>query len=303
MLAAAAGEFDERGYAQTAVSHISSRARVSRRTFYELFSGREACLVAVCDEILELIQAELDSAGVMGLPWRERMRAGLGVVLSVLDREPALARVCVTQTLQGGSMALGWRQQVIERLAATVDEGRLQSARGANLSALTAEGLVGAVLAIVQGRLMRPEPSALSALVGDLTGMIVLPYLGASAAHREQQRPAGTPAPLTKARSAASRATDPLDGVAMRFTYRTVRILEGSDEHPGASNRALADLAGIHDQGQVSKLLSRLERLGLVTNHGGHSKGEPNAWSLTLKGKQLVHGLGGQRTRPRRVAS
>ena len=76
----------------------------------------------------------------------------------------------------------------------------------------------------------------------------------------------------------------------MRLTYRTSRVLEGVAElegrGSGPSNREVADYAGIDDPGQVSKLLRRLERLGLLANGGpGHLKGEPNAWQLTGKGE------------------
>ena len=54
----------------------------------------------------------------------------------------------------------------------------------------------------------------------------------------------------------------------------------------------VADYAGIHDQGQVSKLLARLQRLGLIANAGdGHVRGEPNAWSLTPLGEQVAQRL------------
>ena len=52
----------------------------------------------------------------------------------------------------------------------------------------------------------------------------------------------------------------------MRLTYRTARVLEGVAARPGASNREVAERAGIQDPGQVSKLLARLERLGLLAN-------------------------------------
>ena len=46
------------------------------------------------------------------------------------------------------------------------------------------------------------------------------------------------------------------------------------------------------DPGQISKLLRRLERLGLLVNTGaGHAKGEPNAWALTDKGQQVTHSI------------
>jgi DNA-binding PadR family transcriptional regulator len=65
--------------------------------------------------------------------------------------------------------------------------------------------------------------------------------------------------------------------------------LEDVAAHPGVSNRTVAELAGIVDQGQVSKLLARLERLGLLQNTGaGHSHGERNAWCLTDRGVQVT---------------
>jgi DNA-binding IclR family transcriptional regulator len=79
----------------------------------------------------------------------------------------------------------------------------------------------------------------------------------------------------------------------MRLTYRTARVLEGVGAHPGVSNRQVADNAGIGDQGQVSKLLRRLQRLGLLANQGegAHAKGEPNAWMLTPRGEHLTQSI------------
>ncbi len=58
------------------------------------------------------------------------------------------------------------------------------------------------------------------------------------------------------------------------------------------SNRTVAEYAGIADQGQVSKLLARLERLGLIENTGqGHARGERNAWRLTPTGVRVTQGI------------
>lgn len=54
----------------------------------------------------------------------------------------------------------------------------------------------------------------------------------------------------------------------MRLTHRTVRVLMVIAERPGASNREVAERSGISDQGQISKLLTRLARLKLVENTG-----------------------------------
>jgi hypothetical protein len=78
----------------------------------------------------------------------------------------------------------------------------------------------------------------------------------------------------------------------MRLTYRTSRVLEGVAENPAASNRQVGEYADIQDAGQVSKLLRRLERLGLLVNSGlGHQMGEPNAWRLTAQGEQVARSI------------
>jgi AcrR family transcriptional regulator len=294
LLAAAVVAVDELGYADTTVADITGRARVSRRTFYELFKNREECLAAVLEDVVALVEGELAAAGLDGLAWRERVRGGLWAILSFLDREPALARVCVVQALRGGAEVLARREELLAGLAAVVDEGRLVGARGAGCTPLTAEGVVGAAFTIVHGRLSRGEREPLSGLLGELMGMIVLPYLGVAAARREQARPV----PVSSRRAADAPAAlgpavgDPLEGVSMRLTYRTARVLEGVAEHPGASNRMVAERAGIHDPGQVSKLLRRLESLGLLANSGeGHAKGEPNAWGLTPRGRRIAQSI------------
>ena len=78
----------------------------------------------------------------------------------------------------------------------------------------------------------------------------------------------------------------------MRLTYRTALVLQCIAERPLASNRLVASSAGVADPGQISKLLRRLERLGLAVNTGGgHQSGEPNAWKLTALGYEVERRL------------
>ena len=293
LLAAAVAVIADRGYAATSVGHICRQARVSRRTFYDLFGGREDCLLAVLQNAVRAVAREIDAAGLEGCAWRDRVRGGLVVVLSFFDREPSLARVCVVQALQAGPRVAQWREQTLGRLVGVVDEGRGESARSQEqCTALTAEGLVGAAFAIVYARLSRDEHSgALSGLLGELMSLIVLPYLGPAAARSERQRAVSQSPPglaVQKSVRNAAPGGDPLGALPMRLTYRTARVLDSVAANPGASNSSVAAHAGISDQGQVSKLLARLKGLGLLTNAGeGHSKGEPNAWQLTPTGVQV----------------
>jgi AcrR family transcriptional regulator len=307
LLSAAVATIEELGWSRTSVAHITARARVSRRTFYDLFANREDCLLAVVEDVVGEISRELAVAGLDGLSWRERVRGGLWTILCFFDREPAFARVCVTQALHGGPRVLARREQILARLAAVLDQGRDESSRVGECPPLTAEGLVGATFAIVYARLAREEREPLTGLSGELMGMIVLPYQGPAAARREQARPLlPLPALAPGVTASGARAIgehDPLADIPMRLTYRTARVLEVVAEHPGASNRLVAEHAGISDQGQVSKLLARLERLGLLANTGeGHVRGERNEWSLTGRGVQVTQTIRAHAHNNREVA-
>ena len=78
----------------------------------------------------------------------------------------------------------------------------------------------------------------------------------------------------------------------MRLTYRTGRVLGAIFDYPGASNREVAQRAGIIDQGQVSKLLGRLEGRALIARgdvaalgRAARGQGNPNSWRLTERGE------------------
>jgi AcrR family transcriptional regulator len=300
LLSAAVSTVAEVGYAGASVALITARARVSRRTFYDLFESREDCLLAVLRDAVQSVSVEIAEANLTGLAWRERVRGGLLVILSFFDREPVLARVCVVQSLQGGPRVLAWREEFLAGLTRIVDQGRQESSRGRVCTMLTAEGLVGGVSAIVYARLSsRKRQEPLRGLLGELMSLIVLPYLGPEAARHEQrgigtfssgrEQPAGLKSPT---RLADLSSGDPLAEVPMRLTYRTARVLAAVATHPGASNRHIGERADIHDQGQISKLLGRLQRIGLLANTGiGHTKGEPNAWRLTDLGERVTQQL------------
>ncbi len=293
LLAAAVGVVAELGYAEASIGHITARARVSRRTFYELFANREECMVAVLQDAAERMQLELEASVARGLGWRERLRTGLWTMLAFLDHEPVLARVCVVEMARGGPAVLHLREELLGLLAGVLDE---QRGERAGCTPLTAHGLVGAAVAIVHAHLLEKDRRPLVELLGELMAILVLPYLGARAAQQELERSPLKASSLGTAGksgaqagpSAAAVGRDPLAGLPMRLTYRTLRVLAAIGEEPGASNRRVAQLADIGDPGQVSRLLARLQRLGLIHNTGpGHARGEANVWTLTANGEEV----------------
>ncbi len=294
MLAAAVDAVEEVGYARMTVAQVIGRARVSRKTFYDVFADREDCFLAAFEQALSQASLITREAYERESVWREGVRSALGRLLVFMDEEPGLAKLCVVEALAAGEKVLERRAQILDEIAEVIDHGRFLTNTSREPPAVTAEGIVGGVFAVLHTRLLEEGDEPLTNLLGPLMSMIVLPYLGARAAARELGRPA---LEVVKERTprGQSRSRDPLEGLNMRLTYRTVRVLMVIGEHPGASNREIAEGSGIIDQGQISKLLNRLARLKLVENRGeGQEKGAANAWHLTPRGAQVERA-----TRPR----
>lgn len=296
VISAVVDTVQEVGYARLTVAAIIRRARVSRKTFYELFSDREDCFLAAFDQALREARRAAAGAVASELAWADQVRSVVARLLVFMDEEPGLARLCVVEAQAAGSRVLARRAEVLGELAKLIDRGRSVASPTGEPPALAAETVVGAVFSVLHARLLDDRSTqALGRLQGSLMSMIVLPYLGAGAARRELAKPTPKRTPARASRR-QPRGEDPLEGLKMRLTYRTVRVLMFVGEHPGASNRQIAAGAGVDDQGQMSKLLARLARMDLVRNLGdGQKRGMPNAWELTERGARLERA-----SRPRR---
>jgi AcrR family transcriptional regulator len=284
----------EQGYGRMTARRVSGRAGVSNKTFYDLFSDREDCFLAAFDEAVGTLGGVVASAYASEREWVAGIRAGLGALLALLDREPALRTLAFVEALGAGPRVLARRTEILGVLQDAVDRGCDGVRAGRELPALTAEGVVGAAFGVIYARLIEKPSKPLIGLLAPLMAMIVLPYRGHGASTRELSRPAPDPtaALVPRGRLGALASASAQNG-DFRLTVRTHLVLtavaELAAQGSNPSNREVSDVAGVKDQGQISKLLTRLEGLGLLHNTGGHIKGMPNAWELTPMGVQAQH--------------
>ena len=160
-----------------------------------------------------------------------------------------------------------------------VHEGRKEARASTKPTRLTAEGVVGAVLSVLHARLSAGDarhnggPQPMASLLGPLMAMIVLPYLGQSAAARETTRPSPR-----RRRAAPPVHGDPLRELDMRLTYRTVRVLlaiaELGERGSGPSNRRGRGRRRGRRPGPDLEAAARLEHLGLIENGGAGPRAE-----------------------------
>jgi AcrR family transcriptional regulator len=288
LLAATAQVACERGATNVTVAHIVERAGVSRRTFYEIFADADDCVAAAFQDALDQAQACVLDAWRSDGSWRERLRRALIELLCLFDDERVLAGLLIVESLGAGSEVLEQRACVVQAIVDALYGHACGSE--ARSTRLAAEGAVGGVLGILHSRISQRSADPLLDLTAALMSLLVFPSLGAAAARRELDRPVRAP---EKARgSGEPLRSDPFKDAGMRLTYRTMRVLSAISQQPGTSNRQVGELAEMSDQGQISKLLARLERIGVIVNTSDGQPGEANAWVLTAVGRQVIGRVG-----------
>jgi AcrR family transcriptional regulator len=281
--------------ASVPIADVLARAGVSNAAFHQEFGDLDAALLAAFELGVERARKAVVPAYEAERRWLDAIRAGLAAFLGFVESEPALARLAIVHAMGGAPGLLRRRAEVLSSVARAIDEGRAESGASRHPPpAIVAEGVVGAVLAVLQNRMLSAEDRPPRELFGSLAGIIVLPYLGASVARRELVRPA--PPPRSLGPVPGGERAGPVGAASMkRLTYRTARVLRAIGDYPGASNREVAERAGVVDQGQISKLLGRLEAQGLIEKIGeARTRGAPNSWALTKRGESLTKSVEGQ---------
>lgn len=292
-VAATIDTVDEVGVGGLTVAKIIARARVSRKTFYELFNDTEDCLLAAVEQALTGVAAKAGVAYAAEGEWRAGLRAAVQVLLEFAELHRGLTRICVLEVFAAGPRVLELRDRMLSEAGSAMRRAALGPA-DSDMGELIARGLVGGAVDLLHSRLLADEKSSLSDLQGPILSMIVMPYLGRAAAMQELHRiPSGAPASPPPSRPIDNRP-DPLSELKMRVTYRTARVLMAIGEVPGASNREVSRHAEISDQAQISKLLKRLAGLQLIENAGGgQAMGMSNEWHLTELGDEVLRAASG----------
>jgi AcrR family transcriptional regulator len=288
----------ERGFQDSSIAAVVACAGVSRVTFYGLFKSFDECFLAVLDAAMRRTTALVAEAFAGNGPWQEKAVVALTALLSLLDSDPLLARVCLVEALAAGPAALELRARELEVFKHMVDVAAGQAPGGGRTSLLSAEAVVASVAGILHTRLVTRVAPPFVDLLGPLLGDVLMPYLDDETVAREVER--AQRLARTIARERASRPLRPTVGIAIPKgpsnpgAYRMRLCLLYLVDRPGSSNRAIAEGIGITRSGQISKLLARLEHRGLLAKRPG-APGYPNAWSLTPHGRQVAQALADMR--------
>jgi AcrR family transcriptional regulator len=172
----------EHGYGATTISRITAAARISRRTFYEYFEGKQDCFLAAYEMIEAHVLDSMLAAPGAGEPWPERVRARLAALLDVLARDPAVSRCFLIEPLAaGGEVAVRYRE-AMQLLAATL---RPEPPPSQLEMEVRDQALIGGIATLIVRRLNAGGGRRLPDLLPDLVELALAPYLGRAEAKRQ----------------------------------------------------------------------------------------------------------------------
>lgn len=163
-----------KGYAETTIADIVREAGVSRRTFYEHFSTKADCLVALYDatsrNVLKVLRAAIDPAH----DWQAQVETALSAFLGCMAGNPVLLRTVYIEILGLGERGLQSRRALNDEITRFLLEV-VNGAREADqpvVSRVTAVALVGGINELVLEYIEQDRASRLTELVGPASELV-----------------------------------------------------------------------------------------------------------------------------------
>lgn len=166
----------EVGYVDATVHKILKRAGISRRTFYEIFTDKQACFIAAYDEEIEHLLGVVQGGCREGDAPERRIENGLRSLLELVEREPSVARTCIVEVMAAGSAGRERRAQTMEQITSLVADALEERHEDRDEALLRARLLVGGVHEMVYGALAEEgEVEGISELAAEVAASHLSP--------------------------------------------------------------------------------------------------------------------------------
>ena len=137
----------DQAYADVTIADIVAHARVSRRTFYEQFDNKDACLLALCERLSEQILGLIAAGYDPTADWVEQLNRVTDTYLQALQMQPALVRTLYIELMLLGDVGLAVRRRISQRFAMflimQVELARVREPGKRSLSPALATAIVG----------------------------------------------------------------------------------------------------------------------------------------------------------------
>jgi AcrR family transcriptional regulator len=156
------------GYAGANVTEVITQAGVSRPTFYEYFSDRDACFIAAITDTHERLRLDIETA-LEGQPPEQATPRAITAIVRFASEEPARAHFLMGESMAGGPLALDARDEGIAELGRIIEGAQRRVEADTSIADIPPRILIGGIYRLLGPRLRRGEPNV-AALRDDLLG-------------------------------------------------------------------------------------------------------------------------------------
>lgn len=158
----------DNGYRATTVDKVLKRARISRRTFYELFADLDECYLVAYQQATEDVLGAVAAACAEGDSPERRVEGGLRALLEYCAQEPQLARACLVEVLAASEAARARRRETIDEVADLLAGALGDRWGGGPPARLRARVLIGGVHELIYDRVARGDHERLPDLADEI---------------------------------------------------------------------------------------------------------------------------------------
>lgn len=166
----------DKGFSATTVADIVCAAGVSKRTFYEHFSSKEACFLALYRAVSASALRTLSTALQSDRPWQTQLESALGAYFAHLSAGPRLLKTLFVEVHHLGEAGAQARREVMQQLAdfmlATVNP--LAGSATPRLSPTLAMAAVGGINELILQAIERNQADCLDRLTPTASELVRL---------------------------------------------------------------------------------------------------------------------------------
>jgi AcrR family transcriptional regulator len=188
LTAGAIAAIAEHGFREAGVTQISAAAGVSRRTFYDYFSDKEACYFDTYGLFEEHLLQIVSDAGEGPRAWSAKVRARVVALVDVLTVNPNLVRFALLAPAAAGGEVVERQREFLRKLLGSLTDGVPGGRTYATPSDEELEALAGAVSSVLTARVADEEASPSDDDTPQLVEMILVPFIGRRRAAAEAEK-------------------------------------------------------------------------------------------------------------------